>query len=318
MKEPPYVNGTEPRQARSSAQAMADAIVHAVAYVDVFDYPLTAEEIHRYLVGIRSPAAHVYQMLRGNRLVDKRLAHYSGYYTLPGREEIVEIRRRRQALAARIWPHAIRYGQRIAAIPFVRMVAVTGSLAVDNAVEGADIDYLIVTEAGRLWVSRALAILVVRMASRRGVHLCPNYLLSENALVFQEQNLYTAHELVQMIPVAGMETYRRMRRLNRWTDRFLPNAGAAPRKTRQPDASFTKRSVQKIAETPLRLKLGDWLESWEMNRKISKFATETNSDKVEAAFCPDWCKGHFEGHGKRIMEAYRQRLRQIENGTLPR
>ena len=79
-------------------------------------------------------------------------------------------------------------------------------------------------EPGRLWLCRGMVILLVRLARQLGHTLCPNYFLSERALALAEQSLYTAHELVQMVPVAGMPTYRTMRRLNQWADRFLPNA----------------------------------------------------------------------------------------------
>jgi hypothetical protein len=62
------------------------------------------------------------------------------------------------------------------------------------------------------------------LAWRRGVHLCPNFLLTENALKISEENLYTAHEVVQMIPLYGFGTYRKFRKLNAWTTSYLPNA----------------------------------------------------------------------------------------------
>lgn len=292
-------------------QAIEEAIFHTVAYVDVFDYPLTANEVHQYLVGVAAPAGTIHALLENGRLVPHRLSRHQGYFTLPGRETIIETRQQRQQIAARLWPQAIRYGQMIAALPFVRMVAVTGSLAVDNALADADIDYLVVTEPGRLWLSRAMTILVVRQANRHGVTLCPNYFLSEKALTFDSHNLYTAHELIQMVPVSGLEVYHKIRQLNRWTEKFLPNAHSE----RQPMPPATLVGWQRISCNLLRRALhgpaGAWLEQWEMKRKIAKFTRQTiNKQAIETAFSPDWCKGHFDGHGYRILHAYEERVQQ--------
>ena len=127
-------------------------------------------------------------------------------------------------LSRRLWEQAQFYADWIARLPFVRMVALTGSLAAGNAEDGADIDYLIVTEPGRLWSCRASILGVVYWAARRGVRLCPNYLLSENALALKDRSPYAARELVQMAPLYGLDTFYQMRTANPWVETYLPNA----------------------------------------------------------------------------------------------
>jgi hypothetical protein len=293
-------------------ETVVDAITRTVAYVDVFDYPLTAEEIHRYLIGVAVPAPIVYHLLTTDATISSSLTERDGYFALAGREQIIELRQKRRRIAMRLWPHAIRYGQRIGALPFVRMVAVTGSLAVDNVVPDADIDYLVVTEPGRLWLCRAFTILIVKRAARQGVPLCPNYFLSTNALKFADRNLYTAHELVQMVPIFGLDIYERMLALNDWTVEYLPNAHANPAEEPSTTLSTPRRLLRAAAETTLRTPPGGWLERWEMKRKIIRFSEEADDD-VEAAFCPDWCKGHFDGHGHRIMHAFEDRISDLHN-----
>lgn len=307
----------EPRERSTGALSVESAILRALAYVDVFDYPLTAGEVHRYLPRVEAPAVVVEDILANGCLAPQRLSRYGGYFMLPGREEIVATRRRREEIARRLWPPAWRYGRLLASLPFVRMVAVTGSLAVNNAEADADIDYLVVTANDRLWLCRALAILVVRAAALRKVSLCPNYFLSERALVFKERNLYTAHELAQMVPVSGMDVYRRMRWLNRWAAEWLPNATDAPpwpNGGTRPSTPGDGR-LAGLAEELLQSRLGARLEAWEMQRKMEKFGqvrAGQHSGRVEAAFSPDWCKGHFDGHARRVLEAYAERVRALE------
>ncbi|MCI0393709.1 MAG: hypothetical protein L0332_08810 [Chloroflexi bacterium] len=287
-----------------SLSRLETAVLQTVTYVDIFDYPLTAAEVHRYLVGVPASAPEVQGVLNNGRLVPQRLYRNNGFFALPGRAAIVDTRQRRAGVARQMWPRAVYYGRLMAALPFVHMVAVTGSLAVDNVEPNADIDYLVVTAAGRLWLCRAMVILVVRIAARRGVDLCPNYFLSERALVFQERNLYTARELVQMVPIAGLATYQKMRQVNGWVADFLPNALDRPRTlaAELPAAPDRAALWRTLAELALRTPPGGWLERWEMARKIRKFTRRHGGD--ETAFSADWCKGHFHSHGRRTLEEF--------------
>jgi hypothetical protein len=287
--------------------ALERAIVQAVAYADVFDYPLTADEVHRYLVGVPAARGSVRTALGAASLIPDVLSRTGRYFTLAGREMTVEIRRARASTASGYWRRAMRYGHMIGNLPFVRMVAVTGALAMDNVADG-DIDYLVVTEPGRLWLCRAIVVGLVRTAALRGVELCPNYFLSERALILDERNLFTAHEVAQMVPLSGIATYQRMRTLNRWTDTFLPNAGGHPRRVApvEPKPGRTRR----ILESTLRSRLASPFERWEMARKVRKLGQRSNGH-AEAAFGPDWCKGHFGDHGQLTLSRYNERLQAL-------
>jgi hypothetical protein len=298
----------------ASRAEIEQAIVNTVSYVDAFDYPLTPAEIHRYLVGLPLPASDVIEYLNSGALVPRRLSRRGEYYMLPGREIVSDVRRERHAVAKRLWPEAVRYGLLMARMPFVRMVAVTGSLAVNNVGDEEDVDYFIVTADDHLWVCRAFVILIVRAAARRGLELCPNYFLAESALHLTEQNLYTAHEVTQMAPLFGLPIYNRLRRANSWLYRFLPNALGAPVLPAHAQVALRQTSNlpgRKLMEAVIDTKPGRWLDRWEMARKIEKFR-QTYHPWKEAEFSAKRCKGHFNLHQQRAIQAYE---RLVNNPT---
>ena len=297
-------------------EAIEDAILKTVAYADIFDYPLNAAELSRYLIGLPASQNELKSSLNIGSLVHKYLSSSSGFIHLAGREEIVSLRLWRSHQAARLWPGAIRYGKIIAQLPFVRMAAVTGALSMDNVAKNADMDFLIVTEAGRLWLCRAMVITLVRWAARFGDTLCPNYFLSSRALVFAERNLYSAHELAQMIPLFGHAVYRDMRSLNNWSNIFLPNAQGMPDRAHHVRNLNGHKSnfyqfVQTSAEIILRKPPLDRLERWEMDRKVRKFERLARVCS-ETAFSADWCKGHFASHGKSTLIAFQERMGALD------
>jgi hypothetical protein len=281
------------------------SVFDTLAYADVFDYPLTAREVYRYLTSTNASLEDVTQALADETLFSK----VEEYYTLRGREEIVETRQRRAEVAGRLWPKAARYGRIIALLPFVRMVAVTGSLAMNNIEEGKDIDYMIVTAPNHLWTCRALSLLVARFAKLEGVNLCPNYLITTNALELEEHSLYVAHELAQMIPLSGMEIYGEMRRLNGWIADYLPHSLMAPEMPQGVKLVQKRSVIQKVLEILFRLPFANWLEKWEMDRKIARLTREQSSS-FESYFSAEVCKGHIDRHGENVVTALAVRLQK--------
>ncbi|RPJ22630.1 MAG: hypothetical protein EHM33_23020 [Chloroflexi bacterium] len=295
-----------------SPENLLRSVFHTLAYADVFDYPLTAPEVYRYLTSIQASVEEVNQVLADETLFSR----VDEYFTLRGREQIVETRKRRTEIAHRMWTKAARYGRIIARLPFVRMVAVTGSLAMNNTDEGKDVDYMIVTAPDRLWTCRALVLLVARFAKLEGVNLCPNYLVTTRAMELQEHSLYIAHELAQMIPLSGMEIYSEMRRLNGWMSDYLPNALMVPEMPHGLKRAGKHSRIQRILEVPLRLRVANRLEQWEMKRKMERLTREQSSS-YESYFSADVCKGHIDRHGENVVTALAVRLATVSASHQP-
>lgn len=290
------------------------AILATVAYADVFDYPLTLLQLHRYLHSLAAELDEIRKLLDQGGLVPGNLSLHAGFVTLPGREHLVDRRLHARGLAARLIPHAAHYGKQLGRLPFVRMVALTGSLAMENVADNADFDYFILAQSGRLWTCRAACLLLRRAAKLRGYSLCPNFIVSTDRLVLHQRDIYTAHELTQMIPLAGLDLYWELRRLNAWSDEFLPNSLGLPTEPwvhsllPAPEQKFTL--IKNAAELMLHHPIGDRLEGWEMRRKIQRFE-QRGGASLETFFSADWCQGHFDRHGERTLLAYRQRLENL-------
>ena len=282
------------------------AVFESVAYSDIFDYPVTAAEVHRALT-IEASLDQVERVLRSERLVPPLLTFRHPYFCLAGREHVFETRQRRRRHSTRLMRLARAYGALIAHLPFVRMVAVTGSLAVENAEADDDIDYLIVTSPGRVWTARAFTMLTVRVAALKGITLCPNYILSEDALALDQHDLYTARELVQMQSIAGYDTHMRLLDANPWRSDFLPNVSPtidAPRLKPRP-------WYQRALEALLSASVGDRFERWIFERKSAELRREAGAND-EAVFDRTMCKGHFDRHRTRATASLAARIRSAE------
>ena len=288
-----------------------EAVFATVSYADVFDMPIELDHLHRFLVG--SSLTLLETSMAVDHLVSNgRLGRRDDVVYLAGRDEVLAIYDERTARAATMWRDAETWGARIGRLPFVRMVAVTGGLAVDSVAEHDDIDFFIVTKPGRLWLTRLMIIVLGRIADRDDIELCPNYIVSDQALEMDERTIYVARELAQMVVIVGDELCQRVRATNDWMFELLPNASITGDRTHL--STVNPSRLQRIAEWLLLLPPVGWFEKWEMNRKIIKL-TRVSSRRPEvgtpdeSSFSPDVCKGHMVGNAAGIDLAWQQRLK---------
>jgi hypothetical protein len=94
---------------------------------------------------------------------------------------------------------------------------------VENVAQNADIDLFLVTEGDRLWIVQWRAMRCRHHAARRGVDVCPNYLLTHQSLALDRRDLHRAREVAHVVPLWGAATYERFLEANRWIFDFLPN-----------------------------------------------------------------------------------------------
>lgn len=279
------------------------AILETLAYSDIFEYPLRLQELYRYLP-LRTEIGQLSGTLRAlNQHVEKK----GDYYFLPGRSAIVEIRQQREIRSRSLLPRAMLYGRVLGTLPFVRMVALTGSLAVMNISKAADFDYLLVTVPGRVWTARAFALAFGRITRRQGHILCPNLIISETALAWPLHDLYSAREMCQMVLISGAAVYQRLIEENQWVEDFLPNAHLESNNLALKNLQATTPVLQNLLELPLRGKPGKKFEVWEMNRKIARFSKQAGFG-AETVFTAEVCQGNFHHHRGWTREAFEDRL----------
>ncbi|MCI0708961.1 MAG: hypothetical protein L0154_02255 [Chloroflexi bacterium] len=289
------------------------AVLWTLLYADVFDFPMTKREIHHFLVDTVASMDDVERALEHlNEHIICQTVEDQMYFAIRNRAQTVfASRQQRQLAAPQLWKKAMRYGAIMGFIPFVRMVSLTGALAMHNpSSEEDDIDYLLIIRPGRVWTARLFAVILVRVSKVFGVTLCPNYVLSEDTLTQRRQDIFIAHEIAQMCAISGHEVYSRMRQCNHWTELFLPNAKQMfhQETDRQPRGII--KLLKHFGEFVLGGKLGDRIERWEQKRKIHKFQEQINQES-DVQLDEKHVKGHFDDHSNIILRKYHERLDQF-------
>jgi hypothetical protein len=207
------------------------SVYAAVAYADVFGYPLTLEELHHWSIGKPSRRTST-RSVTGLATIASR---GQSYVTLKGRAHLVAAREDKMRWAKKKWVIARRTAGLLSLLPTVRLVGITGGLAMNNVIAKDDVDVLIIAERGTLWTTRLITTLILDIARMRRRprdrrftdKACLNMHMDESALALpiSDRDLFAAHEVLQMKPVWERNgTYRKFLHANQWVKKFLPNA----------------------------------------------------------------------------------------------
>lgn len=215
---------------------LAPAIVKTVAYTNQFQYPLTAEEIWQRLVLSKKNSLLVSRPIFDKTLATlvqkKTILKKNNYFFLPNGEGLVAVRKQRERWSTQKQTSVQSFVRLIRWIPWVKAVAITGSLAVDNARRESDIDYLIVTSSQRLWLTRLITTsLTTILGKRRRWHYedadswCLNLWIDDQHLSLPQnkRSLYSAYEACQAAWVYDVENIQENFYVaNSWVEEHLP------------------------------------------------------------------------------------------------
>lgn len=213
---------------------MREKILATLAYADIFDYPLTLKEIFRFLITSQKIKEEEIKKAIRTLLKEGKIGKMGRFYFLKGREEIVFLRKKRQKESNLKIKKAEKISKYLRFLPLIKMVALTGNLAVKNSSESDDIDFLIVTKKGWLWTGRFLTtVLLEILGCRRRPgdkkfkdKICLNMFWDEGYLSLPSswRNLFTAHEICQIEPLWQKDdVYFKFLFKNRWVKKYLAN-----------------------------------------------------------------------------------------------
>lgn len=221
------------------------SILAALAYYDVFDYPLRVEELWRWLYVVnpddrdaveRATPADVEHAL-GVRGVNELIDRAGSFVTLRGRSSIVATRLERHAANECKWQRALLVGRRLRLVPFVQFVGVVNTLALDNARPESDIDLFIIARRRRLWLTRLLVTGLVQALGirRHGVRVadrvCLSFYVSDAALDLKplrlagvDDDVYLTYWTAQVVPLFDRGgAWAAFKHANRWVADRLPH-----------------------------------------------------------------------------------------------
>ncbi|MGI6373768.1 MAG: hypothetical protein ACOX0C_00225 [Patescibacteria group bacterium] len=173
--------------ASGQAVDLSRAIIETIAFFDLFDYPLTTEEIDRMLLPKQSLREELGRLEQAGKLVNA-----GGYYFLPGRQELVAIRQRRYNYYFRKLKIAKRFGRWFAKLPTILAIYLVNGQGAHNLREASDIDLLIITKPGTIWLSRLYCTGLVALLNKRPRpqdkrdKICLSFYLSADQLNLQE------------------------------------------------------------------------------------------------------------------------------------
>jgi len=281
------------------------AIIKTLAYADIFDYPLTLEEIHRYLIGYNTSIQSL------NKSVTlSNLKQYRGYYYLPGRKKIVSNRLKRARTSIEKIIYAKSLSSKLRVIPSIRAIYITGALAMNNSETDDDIDLMIITSPNTLWITRLMvnSVLDTFNLRRKPIYpqpisftnkICLNLWLDQSALTISKtnRNLYVAHEVAQALPIFDrLGVHQQFLYQNRWIKKYLPNF---------PNPKKPKITIKQFNNSTISL----YLETLAYRFQIRIMSSKKTREKIS----PHSAFFHPRDTGSWVMREYKKRVKSLNS-----
>ncbi|TVQ93791.1 MAG: hypothetical protein EA393_01790 [Bacteroidetes bacterium] len=252
---------------------MHNDILKTILYFDVFSYPLKEEEVVSYSRRNRNDAL-ILQAL--NELKKQGVVKYQDGYYFVGDPSKIERRKQGNMLAKKRMRSAMFYSRIISRFPYVRGIMLSGSISKGYMGEKDDIDYFIVTQPGRLWITRTFLTVFKKIFLRNSYrNFCINFFVDSENLEIKEKSRYSATEIIFLLPVFKSDLYYRLIKQNFWVKKFYPEF-----EQKNNDCIENEILVKRWIEKLLNNRFGDKFENFLFEKSVEfiqkKFAKMDN------------------------------------------
>jgi len=296
---------------------LSESILKVIAYFDMFNHPVTIEEICQFL---DRPARKQDLEPVVRQLLDKRLIWQFGrFYSLRNDPQLEQRRLNGNMLATKRLKLAMRIARVLAWCPYIRGVAISGSLSKNIASKNSDYDFFIITAANRLWIARTFQYFFIKGFAWLGLryYCCLNYYIDEQALEVEERNVFTATEVATLLPARGRRSFQNFFSANQWIHNFIPNATC--RKTPGKEISFWP--LKRCIEWMLNNRLGDRVDNALMRYFSRRWTTLMSKQKTIAngfilgsmVIKKHLCKPMPQHFQQNILNKFEQKIADIKN-----
>ncbi len=257
-----------------------DCIIRQLLYYDIFDHPLTKEELLKDCVH-PNESEDGFDELLNKELIFKINQHYS-----VRNDPSLSLRKTKgEELAQKLMPKAQKMSKLINKFPFVRAVALSGSISKGFMDDTTDVDYFVICKPQRVWLARTFLILYKKVFLLNSFRFfCLNYFIGENDLELSERNIFTATEINTLIPVCGCELFNRFFRTNNWVQNYYKNF---PRNKTSEQKKQTISVFKKSLEFLLSNFIGNCIDRCSMKLTIKywkwKYRKDSRTDLISSS-----------------------------------
>lgn len=292
--------------------ALERAFLQSVVYASLFEYPLTLTQLRDSLIGERADEHALARCYTASPCLQGSVEYSDGFYFPRGRRDLLDTRQRRETASRALLRDLSRPLWLITALPFVRMVALSGSLAHLNADDQADLDLFVITSRARVW-SVTFSILVLARLFGWRQRLCLNYVVSERALMVGPADLFCANQIVHLQPVSGQDVYANFLESNRFIERFYPNF--RPRNIGARDFSPMSTVRGALTARAALESVFDWTIA-PLYERVCRFIygrhlrrrAHTWRSRDQVRLEPECLKLHTSSHRREVMEKFEREL----------
>ncbi|MEP6846159.1 MAG: hypothetical protein ABI861_09150 [Panacibacter sp.] len=294
---------------------LQQSIIRTVAYFDIFHHPMKPAEIRSFL-DMRCSEQELNRSLAA-LVKEKILFRSATFYQLKHDDSIAAERIKANALAEKHMIKARKIAAFLACFPFIKGIAVSGSLSKKIATVKSDYDFFIITQKNCLWLSRFMFSVFIKAASLVGLkkYFCLNYIIDESYLEVEEKNIFTAIETVTLMPMYGGRIFTAFFAANNWAYDFFPNHEFIEHGIEDESKNIFTRFAEWLMYNKIGQKADDVImhffeKRW---RKLKAKKKVTGSGFMLGSMMVDkhYCKPYPQHFQREILLKYEERIANI-------